>query len=516
LPKLFALQTVIESGPRTYPLFIGYLPAEDIAKVAAAPSFTPSTSNQAIATNILTPPIREWQRPLSQNRVQAIASVFCNAGEFMPNPVLLSENVLIPHSISVKQVKLPGGVLAPVWELEIPLPAPGDDKPLWILDGQHRISGLAQSPQRRNPVPLVLLINDAGGYFAGSDLAKIFAQVTTSAEPLDPLHDEWLTYAFRLAVYSPNTPHHTAATSAMNAVAELCRIPTAGPNGAVNPFCNQIQFNNFSPPPSPPPGGFGYNCVELKELLFRHYYNRASPTHGHLAPGDLAVQIINAHHALRAVVAAPQEKTVFFGDVQHQQRIMQDAFLLGIFTYLLEHGIPPSWTTVLRTLNFHQTPWDFASWTSTLSGPAQTLSRTLALEVFGQAFRTGALPSGTSNLADYLRGDRAEIEVICSTLTPKGRPAQVNRQTFTAQRGSVKTQSIQPRRHIRVRSATQNIARIDITDKQSPPGRLVHYDQLTRGGMTLDQSRHSNPLELLVVLNHYGGERSEISLDIQW
>ena len=82
----------------------------------------------------------------------------------------------------------------PVRDLEIPIPGSGQSPPLWIIDGQHRITGLGDSKckQRDNPIPVVFLLNDGGSSYNGRNLAKIFAQVTTEATPLAKLHKEWL------------------------------------------------------------------------------------------------------------------------------------------------------------------------------------------------------------------------------------------------------------------------------------------------------------------------------------
>ena len=77
-------------------------------------------------------------------------------------------------------------------------------------------------------------------------MAKIFAQVTTKAEPLDDLHNEWLTFAFELSEYDPaSIPNVNEKDDSMIAVAELCRKHSI--DGNPNPFFNQIKFNKNQP-----------------------------------------------------------------------------------------------------------------------------------------------------------------------------------------------------------------------------------------------------------------------------
>lgn len=208
----------IISGGNCYPIFVGFMSAEDILKIAKVPSFEHSTKNEAIATHVLTPPVKEWQRPLDTFRRDRIASVFDNTGEFMPNPVLLSENVLENIStINILPKTLVGNVTSDSWIVEIEEPNQNQEKPLWIIDGQHRINGLAISAQKGNSIPVVLLLSKGMNYYDGPTLAKIFAQVTTAAEKLDDIHNEWLTYSFSLGKYR----NDANLSKAMQAVAKL-------------------------------------------------------------------------------------------------------------------------------------------------------------------------------------------------------------------------------------------------------------------------------------------------------
>lgn len=196
------LQTFVTSGNSTYPIFVGFASAQDIRRIAEAPSFRTSTPHDTIAKNTLTPPIRDWQRPIDQARVNEISNLFNTPGEFMPNPVLLCQNVNLSQSpITIQQqLSNPNGMPTGIWNVVVPILS--DGFPLWIIDGQHRIAGLAQSQQAANPIPVVLLLNQESAVYTGPTVAKLFAQVTTSATKLDPLHNEWLTFAFALGNYS--------------------------------------------------------------------------------------------------------------------------------------------------------------------------------------------------------------------------------------------------------------------------------------------------------------------------
>ena len=89
MPTLKCLKEVVTSGTRRFPLFIGFATPEDLSRLAEAPSFRKTTSNRAIAENVLKPPVEDWQRPLDPTRVDRISRLFSQPGTLMPNPVLL-------------------------------------------------------------------------------------------------------------------------------------------------------------------------------------------------------------------------------------------------------------------------------------------------------------------------------------------------------------------------------------------------------------------------------------------
>lgn len=509
-----AIQTQIISGTKTYPIYIAFMPASDILAVSEVPSFGQSTPHDTIATNVLTPPIREWQRPLDQMRVDGISQTFDNTGELMPNPVLLAENVAGNSPPVTVAAKMVGGLQSGLVEVTLQPPTQAQKKPLWVLDGQHRIHGMAASAQSTNLVPVVLLLNHGGGYYNGPVLAKLFAQVTTTAYKLDDLHNEWLTFAFKLGRYSPNLSNSTYQSLAMEVVATLCKTPLFGTT--VNPFLNRIRFNSHMALQSPAPGGFAYTCIELQKLIYETYYNLPITGAGiaHLQPQALAEQIVLAHAALSPVVQSASN-SVFFGPTPGSgQKIMQDAFLAGVFSYLRRHGSATSWPNELSTLQFGATNWNF-NWIKSLNGAAGSTSRELAIRVLSYCFGNRTLPPGGGNIADFLKGNGACIKVEFSHLGVTGRVLPAKKMIQVLLRGSVTSHSIAPRKHVRIRQDSLNIGKLTVTDKQSPPGSLVTYANIRNGGMKLG-SMHGNPLSLLVTMEHYGENSSTADLDVSW
>ncbi len=510
--RIHALKETIESGEQSYPIYLALMQADEISKIADVPSYRETTTNADIARNVSTVPVKEWQRPPIPEKIEAIRQLFDNRGEFMPNPILIGEN---PHTIVPPKVEpvLIGGDSASVWELVIELAELGAEKPLWILDGQHRIAGLSASAQSSNPVPVVFLLNEGSVHYGADTLAQIFAQVTTSATPLGALHREWLSYAFSLNHYSPRELRSLAQKKSMAAVLSLCMKPSFGEQP--NPFFDRIQYNDRLPLSRIQPGGHVYSCIELKDIVFRSYYS-AQKNQTELDPEDVAMQMCLARIALVDEIRTPVERSVFFGDESHHQKIMEDAFWSGVLRYLAVRGVPRSWRDVLRALNFHSTNWDF-SWKLSLHGRDQSTSKALAVKVMVDIFSKQTLPSGNNSVADLLRGNGAQFELEAFKLTCKGRRSARDTAVLEVHRGAVTSFPIEPCVGIRLRKRSLNIQDVVVTDKQAPPGTLVEYKKVLRGGgMILDGSRHKNPLELLFTLKHYGGVTSTADVQIGW
>lgn len=504
------LQQTVVSGAVNFPVYVGFLPAADIARVAEAPSFQVTTPHEAISQNIVSQPVRDWQRPVDPTRVDGIAHTFDNTGSLMPNPVLLGQNAFVSGAIQITPKTLTNSpTLTGTYEVNIDdSQLAAGQRPLWILDGQHRIAGLNKSLQRHNPVPVVFLLDGGAGAYTSPLLASLFAQVTTSATKLDELHNEWLTFAFSLDAYEPSKPKASEYRKSFEAVAKLCRDPSY--QGVGNPFYNAVAFNQYQPA-VPTHGGFSYKCTTLKDLLFRYYYNQPASV-PHVGPGTLAEQLGLAYSALFDVVGS-QADTVFFGPKAKQQEIMQHAYFIGVCTRLLKNGVPADWKAILIGLKFPETIWDF-SWVRSLSGPANTISKKIAIDVMSDALATGHLPSGSSNLADHLKGNGAKATVTFSHLTPQGRPKKAGRVDLEVLRGSTETQQAHLLRHMKVTAMSSNIGRLDVHDA-SVRGRPLIYKDIQGRGMVLESSL-SSPLNLILIMHHYGDLSNNAELTVIW
>lgn len=514
--EIRCLKAVVNSGNRRYPLFVGFLSAESIAAISEAPSFRASQPHEELASNVLRPPVKDWQRPLDEDRVATIRAAFDDQGSLMPNPVLLSANGDPGDQPKIRQETLNGETPTSAWVVTVAAGRPDGMKPLWILDGQHRINGLASSAQRKDDVPVVLLLNDdLGESYRGSDFASLFAQVTTTAKKLDELHNAWLTFAYRLNEYAEDFPTHAEHRAAMEAVCVLCERAKLS-NGKPNPFHNAIRFNPERPASQ---STFAYGCKELKELLRRHYFAESTNP---LDPEQLADTLGDALRALRSVVPAPHDQSVFFGTPDHAQLAMQDAYIIGVLAYVQANGVPESWEAVLKQLQFHKTDWKFRAWVTTLGGKAGSDSRSVAQRVFVAAFRDHQLPisdGDEQNLADYLRGNRAQARLHFSRMSSEGRPLAAGRETVTLRRGEDGSREVGEHLHVRIDPGWRrtNIARLEVIDATSNVANPKKIPALlSASGLRLEPEAEER--ELLVAINmiFYGGRSADAKFAIRW
>ncbi len=438
----------------------------------------------------------------------------------MPNPVLLSAN--IDHSgLKPKVVTAADGSHTPLWRIEVPV-NDVEPKPLWILDGQHRISGLSRSSQADNPIPVVLLLNTSGqSVYSGRDFAHIFAQVTVTAKGLDSIHEEWLTYSYELERYAPGGQDSELHRAAFETVAYLCG--NAGfENLDVNPWLNGVVFNpGLGSTPPATLAGFHYSSPELKDLVLKHYYRQVIGAQ--IDPEDLASEIARAYVALEAALPIPKDESVFLGKGTHAHKVLQDGFLIGVLRRLAHFGVPNSWLDVLKSLNFHKTDWNFSTWAKTRGGNAGNTSRRLAETIFPRVMIQGSLPVGIDNLADYFRGNDAFVTVICRHVNGAGKPVSKDPLVITLKNGNKQTRDIGARRHVRIlkpgasvlgNETASNVGKIEAFEPATM-GRPKKHPELIGRGLNISLVE-AKSLEVDVVMEHYGAELGSANLTIKW
>jgi len=336
-----------------YNSYTGYMSAKDILDLATVPSFDKGDKHTSVAQNIqpYRYPVVKWQRPEYPDKISNIAQTYSDAStdNIMPNPVILCQNTdTRGNTCFIKSrditVSIGGSVqvIPDLKELEIEFPANVNDtdKPLWILDGQHRIKGMMQTSkiaggQDRSDekIPYILL---SGNEYQPRMLAEIFTHVTSGATAMDAVHKSWMHYSFQIKPYDVLDKRQGLQCATILCV-ESDFPDIKAPGGLIsNVLENRIQynpkddfFNGYN--------AFYYTCETLGSQITSEYYSSG----GTLAPGELAQQInaaIRAFERADSYHKSKKDGSVLFGSKSHEKgtggRRVARAYLSGVLRYL--------------------------------------------------------------------------------------------------------------------------------------------------------------------------------------
>lgn len=504
----------ISNNGERYPFFLGALDAKQLRKVSDAPSFEFNTPNRQIAAEVLTPPTEHWQRPLQQAKVEAIARRFDLPQEIMPNPVLLAVNP--SKRINVRPEEDAHGHRTGLYTIKIPISDDSlEQKPLWIIDGQHRVMGLAETQISVSPVPFVLLYSENNAYLPAM-LARIFAQVTTEATALNPIHQAWMQFVFNLGPYDASGP----TWRAMRTTALICK--TQSFSNIANPFYDAIGFNPELQPRTIVPGGFSFDAKYLQDLLKDKYF-RIQGGEYPLSDEEVANEVALAVHALKGVVRREVERSAFFGELRSEQRYFRDAFIAGVCSYLVKNGKPRDWNQVLKDLNFDQTDWDVSGWVNSTSGRAGTISKKLAFDCFEQIFSNGELPENVESICEYLQGAESYLKIEYKLLDEEDNPIRNSTNSFmlSLPGGLEKRAEDIPAnaRWIKITSPCTNSGPVAISLKDKPFDDNYSFNEFKRGKIFKPSELRSlkNKIVLNIKVDLYGDNtiKKELTLNVR-
>ena len=242
----------------------------------------------------------------------------------MANPVLIGRSDQLNDDdvkidIENKTLNI-GGQRHPIPDLyELKFTANEGRKPLWILDGQHRIHGMGNSPfvvdEQGNQIPnssfaadeiipVVFIIDPA---YQPKFLAKIFTEVTTEARKMDGLHGDWMQYAFELGDYN-------GSEEALLAVKTAIELNTKQNIDALqNEFYNAVKFNPHKDLVHVPPFK-NLNSMGFRKMLTSTFYdNYSGPGNDWPTPEDLATSIVRFYRACVTCDARSTTDSRLFG-----------------------------------------------------------------------------------------------------------------------------------------------------------------------------------------------------------
>lgn len=491
-----------------FPMYSGFLSPEQMREIAGVPNFNRSKAHHQIATDISNPPVDQWQRPLDDAKSNKIKDTYSDTSKnnLMANPVLIgiaapNIDASVNVAIAPKSIPTPSGPILLDDYFTVTINYSQDKKPLWILDGQHRIEGMKRSAQRNNPIPFVLLYHES--VYTPPFLAEIFTHVTTGATPMEFLHAEWMKYAFKLDEYSQD-----AYKKSMDTCISLCKEVTLG--GGTNPFHNKIQFNPYLAPTGF--FAFTFNCFEWVKIVAENFYGRG----GTLNPSDLANEVVTSIRVMERLDShRGATSKLFSNDSPH--KILAEGFLCGLLKHIKSNGrkSETEWESFYldSSRSFNRCNWSlpFVRTTGALSSGNGKPSKLIAKECFDVAFNDSSVLNGTL-LSDYFQGVDAVIHITAYQKTAAGRISSRNPYEKKIMPGGLKPFDLNhggiTREIIRIESGTPNCYIVNVTDPTVVPPRPLR-DSLKRGG--LDVSGFPDHQEIEILSMSYSGDTKGVT-----
>ena len=236
---------------------IVYMGATEVAKLDAiskVPWIPPSLQSHQFAAKAKNGSLSsddQWQRLVSKARLKDIRNFARGSDNFMFNPVLLyvNKNHESVHfnaedssiNIDFNFLKHKNGYYYDY----ISWPNEEDNRPVWIVDGQHRVRGFGGATRGSMlMMPFVLMIGD-GSQQDRELVARIFTEINTNAKSLDQMHQLYLKWQFRIPSDSPRNDFSTVGESPTdksrpNRMAYQLALEMAG--NSASPLYNSIQF----------------------------------------------------------------------------------------------------------------------------------------------------------------------------------------------------------------------------------------------------------------------------------
>jgi len=190
----------------------------EIEQVSSVPSLPEVLTPEEAGLRVLNPNIApdEWQRRPNSKRIESIREFVELDNNLIANSPILyvkqSPSVSIKDDIltidfglflnEVSSTSLDGNIIKKWKDYTCENPALENDseiadlRPIWLIDGQHRVRGLSRSQQGGElNIPIIIFPPSFGLPMA----AKIFAEINTLQESLKPLHKLFMQHRFKIA-----------------------------------------------------------------------------------------------------------------------------------------------------------------------------------------------------------------------------------------------------------------------------------------------------------------------------
>lgn len=186
---------------------IGKAKVCEIDAVSSVPALPEAMTSTETASRVLNrqKAENEWQRRVNAKRILQIADFIDLPGNIIANSALLfsppgadSINASNEGVVTIdfsKFLKGAPGVYMDHWVEDDSSELSADLRPMWLIDGQHRTRGLAQSEiGSQMEIPIILFTDE----FSLNESAKVFAEINTLQKPLAPLHTLFMQHRFNI------------------------------------------------------------------------------------------------------------------------------------------------------------------------------------------------------------------------------------------------------------------------------------------------------------------------------
>ena len=209
---------ITEIKQKGHVFYISSAPVDEIAQTSYVPSLPTKLKISNTAKRILDKGFKknEWQRDLDSKRSLKISQFIQESSNIVANTPMLyvntnhgvkivNDELIISYESFLQKVKVDNQ------ELYVDRIEEGEDeagnqiykefRPLWLVDGQHRIKGIHNSTKplysenyHTIKIPIIIFPYE----FGAEETAKIFAEINTLQKKLNPLHELFMQHRFKI------------------------------------------------------------------------------------------------------------------------------------------------------------------------------------------------------------------------------------------------------------------------------------------------------------------------------
>lgn len=206
---VWSLTPIVQKGST---FFLSKAPVNQIAQSSYVPSLPPLLDIESTANRVLDPSLKsnEWQREVDAKRIIKISNFIAESGNIIANTPMIfikdssaasiENNELTIHFDKFLKLEKTGVNTGKLIDRKRRAKKDengnivyDDYRPLWLIDGQHRIKGIHRNEDEHQiEVPIIIFPSE----FGMDATAKVFAEINTLQKKLDPLHELFMQHRF--------------------------------------------------------------------------------------------------------------------------------------------------------------------------------------------------------------------------------------------------------------------------------------------------------------------------------